>query len=83
VGRIEKRNKPIEAHETVETLTMMRAEFHEMATVAAELGFSIVEINTSGKCADEVSNEMVLALTHRCQIGIEGHAQPGDAKSAI
>jgi thymidylate kinase len=81
MGRIEGRNKPIEAHETVDTLTMLRAEFHKVARAATELGFSIVEINTSGKSAEEVTNEMVLALTDLRQIAIEEHGQPGSVKA--
>jgi thymidylate kinase len=68
MDRIAKRAKPIEAHETLETLAVLRGEFHKVVQAAEQIGLSVVTVSTDQKSPEEVSLEMARALARLCHI---------------
>lgn len=58
IERIHKRGDPLDAHENLQDLKMLRTEFHKMVNVAEEDGFKIIKVSTDDKSPEEVVNEI-------------------------
>lgn len=67
VKRIHKRGDPIDAHENIRDLEVLRGEFHKMLDVASDAGFDIIRISTDNNSPEQVVNEIEEALEARWQ----------------